>query len=100
MGSRSDIRNVKVVCKYGAFGKANAQGFWIYGKRPDGKTVPCKNQRQADGSMLIWSERYDDGPYVIEDVTEFSASEWELIRKSKPHLQKIVGNKILDSREK
>ena len=95
---RSEIRNIRVVVKYGAFGNTDAMGFWIYGKRKDGKTVPCKNETQPDGSIQIWSERHTNGPYLEEDMTEFSKDEWDRIRGAQGRDQQRLANDILEKR--
>lgn len=95
---RSEIRNIRVVVKNGAFGNPDAVGFWIYGKRRDGRTVACKNEIQTDGGIQIWSSYSSDGPYMEEDLTEFSKDEWEKIRHAAGSEQIWVGNKILSSR--
>jgi hypothetical protein len=94
----SDIRNIQRVCKNGAFGNSDTVGFWIYGKRKDGKTVACKNQQTEDGGLIIWSE-YFHGDDVICDRTEFTPDEWSTIRKINGLEQKLVCNKILDKRK-
>ena len=96
----SDIRNIKVVCKYGAFGNPDKLGFWIYGKRRDRKTVACKNETQDDGGMLIWSQYSNSDGLFAHDVTEFSKEEWNKIRSTEGLFQKNVGNAILDARPK
>ena len=95
---RSEIRNIKVVAKYGAFGNTDAMGIWIYGKRRDGKTVACKNEVQADGSIQIWSERFTNGPFLEEDMTEFSKEEWGRIGQAPSGEQSRIANEILKSR--
>lgn len=93
----SDIRNIQWICKYGAFGNPDAAGFWVYGKRKDGKTVACKNRATEDGGIIIWSE-YFQGDDCVCDSTELSASEWSEIKKHTGYRQKQVANQILDSR--
>ena len=95
---RSDIRNIQHVCKYGAFGNTNAIGFWIYGKRRDGKTVACKNRNRPDGGIAIWSEYFDEKGEFAEDMTEFSGDEWRTIGSAEEFIKQRVGNTILDSR--
>jgi hypothetical protein len=94
---RSEIRNIKVVAKYGAFGNPDAMGVWIYGRRRDGRTVVCKNEIQADGSVKIWSDRPSDGPYLEQDMTEFTKDEWDRISSAGSN-QSRVANKILKER--
>ena len=72
---RSDITYLKTVGKYGAFGDVNSYGTWLYGRRPDGKTVPVNKRVLADGTIEIWSETHVDGEF-IRYSTEFSSDEW------------------------
>ncbi len=94
----SDIRNIQWICKNGAFGNPDAIGFWIYGKRKDGKTVACKNKQTDGGGVIIWSEYFLGDEYVCNS-TELSADEWSEIKKHTGYLQKRVGNEILDGRQ-
>ena len=94
----SDIRNIRQVCKYGAYGNADAVGFWIYGKRKDGRTVACKSKQTADGGLIVWSE-YFVGDECVCDSTELTPLEWENIRKLDSYQQKLACNKILDGRK-
>ena len=79
---RKEIRYIKVVAKYGAFGRSDAMGIYIYGKRRDGKTVPCKSEVQTDGNIQIWSSYHTGGQFCEEDMTGFSKEEWDLIRRA------------------
>lgn len=81
---KSEIINIKIVYRYGAFGKSNAFGRWIYGKRPDGKTVACKNEETEVGGIRIWSYWVSPGCKEYEiDICEtvFSKNEWKKLRK-------------------
>jgi len=85
------------VYKYGAFGNPNSMGIWIYGKRPDGRTVACKSKTLLDGSMRIWSD-YWKGDDVFEAVTEFSALEWARICSAADDEQPALANAIMAAR--
>lgn len=98
---KSDIKNIRIVCKYGAFGNPNALGTWIYGKRPDGITVACRREETADGGMRIWS--YWKSPRCNENEideceTEFSADEWKIINQEPGELQSLKCNQTLQNR--
>lgn len=96
---KSEIRNIRTVWSYGAYGKADHMGIYIYGKRPDGKTVRCKNREEANGNVVIWSEYCipEDETQTYGCATEFTASEWLAVQKSDN--QKHISNKILDQRK-
>lgn len=97
---KSEIKNIRRVCRGGAFGKSDHFGFWIYGKRPDGLTRACKNNRTESGGIKIWT--YYDIPEenaVDTYITEFSKEEWKLITYCETkHEQIMVSNKILRDR--
>ncbi len=94
----SDIRSLQRVCKYGAFGNPDGQGFWIYGKRKDGKTVACKNKVTSDGGLIAWSD-YFRGDEFVRDRTELTPEEWSKIKDLDGFEQKLACNKILDERK-
>lgn len=87
---KSEIKNIRVIYKYGAFGNPTKFGMWIYGKRPGGRTVACKNKRTEAGGMKIWSNGYE---------TEFSANEWKMITSADTSLQSTICNEILTKRK-
>lgn len=98
---KSEIKNIRIVYKFGAFGNPNAFGCWIYGKRPDGKTVACKHDDIEGGGIRIWS--YWISPNCSENEideceTEFSKDEWELIQQEEDYLQSFKCNQILRER--
>lgn len=98
---QSEIKNIKIVYKSGAFGDTNSIGCWIYGKRPDGKTVACKNVKTDEGGIRIWS--FWKSPECKKDEievcsTEFSKFEWEKIRFAKESEQQALCNLILKER--
>jgi hypothetical protein len=93
---RSEIRNIRFVHKGGAFGNTEAFGTWIYGKRPDGRTVACKQDVEADGTVTIWSSPAKD--VFTEYRTEFTEEEWMLIFRARHSERQSVCNRILDSR--
>lgn len=95
---RSEIRNIRYLAKYGAFGNSEAIGFYIYGKRRDGRTVPCKSEVQADGSIQIYSQYAGPGIYMIEDMTEFTRDEWAKVKSGQGWAGVRICNEILDSR--
>ena len=95
---RSDIRNIRYLAKFGAYGRGEAVGFYIYGKRRDGRTVPCKSEIQSDGSIQIFSSYAVKGPYLEEDMTEFTAEEWSRVRAAEGHVAARLCNQILDAR--
>jgi len=96
---RSEIKYLKNVCKSGAYGDVNSYGTWLYGRRPDGKTVPVNREARADGTMEIWSETNLDGEFV-RYVTEFSSDEWRSLCLSLPEEFSRKVNLILFSRPK
>ena len=79
---RSEIRNIRYIAKAGAFGNPDATGIYIYGKRRDGRTVPCKSEVQEDGGIHIYSQYPGPDIYMEEDMTEFSADEWKRVRSA------------------
>lgn len=96
---RHDIRDVRVIIKGGAFGNPNAYGHFVYGRRLDGRTVPCKHEMLDDGTVQIWFCRSTDGPELEEDMTKFSSAERKKITRAPEHEQKLVSNEILRNRE-
>ena len=96
---RSEIRNIRFLAKSGAFGRNDAVGFYIYGKRRDGRTVPCKSEIKDDGGIEIFSSYATDGPYMEEDMTEFSADEWHRVKAASGHAASRLCNEILDARK-
>ena len=100
---KGEITHIREVYKSGAYGDSNSVGRWIYGKRPDGKTVACENEETASGGIRIWS--YWESPECAENEidtceTEFTAKEWRGITKAPKHDQPSVCNIILREREK
>ncbi|WP_143090066.1 hypothetical protein [Sphingomonas rubra] len=95
---RSEIRNIRYLAKSGAFGKPNATGLYIYGRRRDGRTVPCHSEVQPDGGIQIYSSYAGAGPYLEEDMTEFSAEEWARVRSADGASAARLCNEILDAR--
>lgn len=95
---RSEIRNIRYLAKYGAFGNPDAMGFYIYGKRRDGRTVPCKSEVQADGGIQIYSSYAGTGEFAQQDLTEFSLEEWSRVRSGGDSLGARFCNEILDAR--
>lgn len=79
---RSDITYLQNVGKFGAYGDVNSFGSWLYGKRPDGRTVPVKRRFLDDGIVEIYSETEVDGEF-IRYVTQFTSDEWLTICLSK-----------------
>lgn len=99
---KSEIKNIRFVCKEGAYGNINALGRWIYGKRPGGKTVACKNKKTENGGVIIWSKYYSHLDDVVYDCeTEFSKEEWQRISENfdNSYEQIRISNQILKSRE-
>lgn len=94
---RGEITNVRTLAKLGAFGKPGNLGFYIYGKRRDGRTVPCKNKVLSDGTIQIWSTWFSDTA-VEEDMTEFSKDEWSAIQGLPDAEQIALGNRIIRER--
>jgi len=95
---RSEIRNIRYIAKAGAFGNPDATGIYIYGKRRDGRTVPCKSEVQEDGGIQIYSQYPGPDIYMEEDMTEFSADEWKRVRGAHGDVGPRLCNEILDSR--
>ncbi|WP_152414524.1 hypothetical protein [Blastomonas sp. AAP53] len=95
---RSDIRNVRFLAKYGAFGNPNAVGFYVYGKRRDGRTVACKTKTQENGSVIVFSTYFGLREYAEYDETEFTSDEWQNIKKAGNEYGAAICNKILDTR--
>lgn len=99
---KSEITNIRLVYKGGAYGSSEAFGRWIYGKRPDGQTVACENERTNEDGIVIWSywQSPDCNEHEIDTCeTEFSADEWEQITSAPKTQQSALCNKILRSRE-
>lgn len=95
---RSDIRNIRYMAKSGAFGRSEAVGFYVYGKRRDGRTVPCKSTVDDDGGITIYSHYAGSGQFLEEDVTEFTAEEWSRVRGAVEGAAVRICNDILDGR--
>lgn len=95
---RSEIRNIRHIAKYGAFGNPNAIGIYIYGKRRDGRTVPCKSEFQEDGGIQIYSQYAGTGIYIEEDMTELTAEEWSRIKNAGGGSSVRICNEILKAR--
>jgi hypothetical protein len=98
----SQIRSVRTLLKNGAYGDRSKEGFYVYGKRPDGKTVPCHYELRADGSVIVWSTWRSPSckPGETERCSsEFSASEWEEINMELDGLGAYRCNQILDRRK-
>jgi len=95
---KSDIRNIRYVYKSGAFGDPSKEGRWIYGRRPDGKTVGCRKVTHDNGNVSVVSKDF---------ATDFSAAEWEVMEKEGSVISEILAdigmqqacNKILDERK-
>lgn len=99
---KNEITNIRLVYKFGAYGKSDAFARWIYGKRPDGKTVACENKDTKEGGILIWSYWKSPECGVNEvDVceTEFTAEEWKRITSAPKEHQSRICNEILWSRK-
>ena len=90
---KGEITDIRLVYKYGAFGNANALGIWIYGKKPDGKTVACRSEKTDCEGIRIWAI-WKSG----ECETEFSKEEWQAITKEPMREQRYKCNKILNKR--
>ena len=100
---KSEIRSVRVVHKDGVYGRNDISGRWVYGRRPDGRTVGCKNESLPSGGIRVWSQWESPGCGKNEvDIceTEFTASEWSRITAAPDGLQARVCNEILDRRRK
>lgn len=96
---KSQIRDIRTVVKGGAHGNPNATGVWIYGRRPDGRTVACQHNIRSDGSVVISSTWRSPSckPHEVEVCkTEFTKSEWEQIEQSEAAW--LECNRILDAR--
>lgn len=98
---KSEINNIKIIYKFGAFGNPNSFGTWIYGRRPDGRTVACKNETTESGGKRVWS--YWRSPSCKEnevDVCEtlFTKEEWAEILAKPKELQSLTCNQILRNR--
>src|SRR5882672_1636554 len=108
----SQIRDIRYVYKSGAHGDPSKYGQWIYGRRPDGRTVGCNFEMRADGSVVISSTWRSPAcaPGEVETCeTEFAAAEWMRLtsRCREPTLETVLddlwmqleGNRILDGRK-
>lgn len=100
---RSEIRNIRMVAKDGAYGDSTKTGFWIYGRRPDGRTVPCKCRTLPDGRVVVfstWKSPTCKTGEVEECVSEFTPEEWRYV-VTQPDEEAIYrSNRVLDSRRK
>lgn len=84
---RSEIRRIRAVYKAGAHGDPNKIGSYIYGSRPDGKTVPCRHEVRADGVHVVsstWRAPDCKEGEVRDCLTELSAAEWQEIMSGPP----------------
>ena len=100
---KSEIRSIRVIYKDGAYGRRDVSGRWIYGRRPDGRTVGCRHESLPSGGIRIWSQWKSPGcgkNEVDTCETEFTASEWSKIMDAPEALQARVCNEILDHRMK
>lgn len=98
---KSEIRNIRVVYKDGVYGQRNVSGRWIYGRRPDGRTVACKHELSPNGGIRIWSQWRSPGCGKNEvDIcqTEFTAKEWSRIESAPEGRQASICNEILNRR--
>ena len=98
---RSEIRSIQTVSKAGAHGDPTKLGLYTYGKRPDGRTVPCHCEMRPDGSVVVWSTWHSPEckpGEVAECASEFTASEWREIEWGNPILMSFRCNQILDQR--
>ncbi len=104
---KSDITNIRYVIKDGAFGDINKIGTWIYGKRPDGRTVACKSETKKNGTVRVFSvvKKVDSQKKRITKIeyeTEFTREEWNQVRKAhsfiEPEKMMGVSNAILRRR--
>lgn len=94
---RSQIRNIRQVYKFGAFGDPNSMGVWIYGKRPDGRTVACQSQLKDGVGISIWSFT-TKGNEMLQCATDFSCDEWAEISAASADEQPQISNKIIAAR--
>lgn len=98
---RRQIRSIQTVAKSGAHGDPTKVGLYVYGKRPDGRTVPCHCDVRPDGSVVVWSTwrspECEPGE-VAECASDFTASEWREIDEGHPALMSFGCNQILDRR--
>lgn len=98
---RSQIRGIQTVAKSGAHGDPTKVGLYVYGKRPDGRTVPCHCDVRQDGSVVVsstWRSPECKPGEVTECASEFTASEWREIEGGHPVLMSFRCNQILDRR--
>lgn len=98
---RSEIRRIRTVAKAGAYGDPDKVGFYVYGTRPDGRTVPCNHKVRPDGSVVVWStwrspecERGE----VVECASEFTSAEWSEITEGVLDLESYRCEQILKRR--
>lgn len=98
---KSEITNIRTVEKFGAFGDPSKYGMWVYGKRPDGKTVACKSETLKDGTVRIWSYWKSSNckeNEVDECETTFSEAEWLAIINQPKDSQIRFTNSLLAKR--
>lgn len=88
---KGEIRQIRTVIKEGAYGDPTKTGMWIYGYRPDGRTVACNRKKLKNGNQLISSRGWE---------TEFTAEEWHKVLFAESEDQIGVCNKILNMRIK
>src|SRR5665213_2195663 len=99
---RSEIRGIRTLWKYGAHGDPSKQGYYIYGTRPDGKTVPCHHEIHPDGSVEVWSTWRSPScnpGEVAKCASEFSASEWRELSEGVDGLEPMRCEQILNRRK-
>lgn len=101
---RSDISDIRAIYKYGAYGDPDKFGMWIYGRRPDGKTVACEHGVDTSGNYWVAScytnSVNTSGTQSLKSwVTEFTKAEWQTIFVGTDEIQQIRhSNEILRKR--
>jgi hypothetical protein len=99
---KREIRNIQIVEKLGAGGDVNRLGTWVYGTRPDGRTVGCKRRRLKHGIVEIYSYWLPDAsrPNDLEQcTTQFTLDEWKEIKSTRERdAQAALCERILNSR--
>lgn len=94
---RSEIRNIRRVAKFGVYGRSDTIGYWAYGRRPDGRTVACRTEVLASGTVIIssnWRSPNCKEGETNTCVTKFTKQEWSRVES----LGASECNRILDSR--
>jgi hypothetical protein len=93
----SEIKRIHYVLKRGVYGTEKI-GEWLYGYRPDGRSVGCK-LRHEGGFVEVYSTWRPEGSKKDEEcITQFTRDEWDFFKSTKQDQQEVVCGVILSAR--